>query len=62
MFDNLSEENRYKLLSKLGDINDEKCIAILERIFGQPTKFSDIKEEDIDKLEEAIGQIEDVLN
>lgn len=37
-------------------------LAVLERVFEKPTKFSDIKEEDIDKLEEAIGQIEDVLN
>lgn len=40
MFDNLSEENRYKLLSELGDINDEKCIVILERILKYIARYN----------------------
>ena len=39
----------------------EEASAILEEIFGKPTKFSEIKETDLDNFFKAITEIKELV-
>lgn len=60
-YENLMEEAKI-LWTKLIDAEKtEEASAILEEIFGKPTKFSEIKETDLDNFFKAITEIKELV-
>lgn len=60
-FEEIMDEARALWTEGIKKEKKDEILAILEKVFGKPTKFSDIKESDIDKLEEVVTQIGDII-
>lgn len=60
-YDDLMDEAQSIWIKLANEKKTDLALSILEDVFGKPTKFSDIKEEELDKFQEVLFRIDDEI-